>query len=223
MMDVLEQGGIATSGQRGYHILRWMAQNGLICFGPRQGKQDSFVLLDDWLPAGKTLSREEALAELAQRYFTGHGPATIQDFTWWSGLRVAEARAGLEMVASQLAHEVADDQTYWFATSSSAAKATSPTVHLLPSFDEYLLGYKDRSAILDPAYARKVMPGGGMFKPMIVIDGQVVGTWKRTLRKTKVLVNFDPFKALSPAQTEAAVAAAGAYGRFLGLPVEIGR
>ena len=89
MMDVLEQAGISTKGQRGYHILGWAAQNGLICFGPRQGKQHTFVLLDEWLPSGKSLSREEALAELAHRYFTGHGPATIQDFIWWSGLPAA--------------------------------------------------------------------------------------------------------------------------------------
>ena len=114
MMDVLEQAGISTKGQRGYHILGWAAQNGLICFGPRQGKQHTFVLLDEWLPSGNSLSREEALAELTHRYFTGHGPATIQDFIWWSGLTAGDARAGLEMVKSQLAHEQLDDQLYWF-------------------------------------------------------------------------------------------------------------
>ena len=222
MMAVLEQGGIATSGQRGYHILWWAAQNGLICFGPRQGKQDTFVWLDDWLPAGKTLSRAESLAELARRYFSGHGPATVQDFRWWSGLPAAEARAGLEMAGAQLEHEVLDGQSYWFAASVPPPKTTPPTAYLLPGFDEYLLGYRDRRAVLDPAHADKVVPGGnGMFKPMIVIDGRVVGTWKRTLRQTKVLVSLDPFEPLSPTQTEAAVAAAEPYGRFLGLPAEI--
>jgi hypothetical protein len=224
MMAVLEQGGIATAGQRGYHILGWAAQSGLICFGPRQGKQDTFVWLDDWLPKSKTLSREESLAELAKRYFTGHGPATIQDFMWWSGLPAAEARAGLTMVEAQLTHEEFDGQTYWFSPSSSSTKAAAPTAYLLPGFDEYLLGYKDRSAVLDPAHATKVVPGGnGMFKPIIVINGRVVGTWKRTLRKTKVVVNFEPFTSLSLAQIEAAAAAAEPYGRFLRRPVEISR
>lgn len=222
MMEVLEQSGITTTGQRGYHILWRTAQGGLICFGPRQGKQDTFVLLDDWLPEGKTLSREESLAELAKRYFTGHGPATIQDFMWWSGLPAADARASLEMVKPQLAHKTLDGQTYWFSLSLPTKKATSPTAYLLPGFDEYLLGYKDRSAVLDPAHATKVVPGGnGMFKPIITIDGRVVGTWKRTLRKTKVVVNFKPFTSLSPVQMEDVAAAAETYGRFLGLPVEI--
>jgi hypothetical protein len=188
MMGVLEQDRIVTAGQRGYHILWWAAQSGLICFGPRQGKQDTFVWLDDWLPAGSALNRDESLAELAHRYFTGHGPATLQDFRWWSGLAAADARAAVEMVDAQLAQEELDDQTYWFSTSSSGAKTGSPTAYLLPAFDEYLLGYRDRSAVLDPIHAGKVVPGGnGMFKPLIVIDGRVVGTWKRTLRKTKVI------------------------------------
>jgi hypothetical protein len=222
MMDVLEQDGISTAGQRGYHILWWAAQTGLICFGPRQGKQDTFVLLDDWLPDGKTLSRGKSLAELAHRYFTGHGPATIQDFMWWSGLPAADARTGLEMVKAQLASEALGGQTYWFSPSLSSVNTASPTAYLLPGFDEYLLGYKDRNAVLDPAHAKKVVPGGnGMFKPIIIIDGRVVGTWKRTLRKTKVLVSLNPFTSLSATQMEAAAVAAEPYGHFLGLPVEI--
>lgn len=223
MMDVLEQGGISTDGQRGYHILGWAAQTGLICFGPRQGKQDAFVWLDDWLPPGPTLNRDESLAELARRYFTGHGPATLQDFVWWSGLPVADARAAVEMVEVQLAQEELDGQTYWLSASSSGTKTGSPTACLLPAFDEYLLGYRDRSAVLEPTHAGKVVPGGnGMFKPLIVIDGQVVGTWKRTLRKTKLIITFAPFDSLSSAQMEAIVAEAERYGAFMNLPVTIG-
>ncbi len=222
MMAVLEQGGIATGGQRGYHLLWWAAQNGLICFGPRQGKQDTFVWLDEWLPPGNSLSRAEALAELAHRYFSGHGPATVQDFRWWSGLPAAEARTGLEMVKAQLAHDKFDGQSYWFSPSLPTTPTDSPAAYLLPGFDEYLLGYKDRRAVLEPAHANKVVPGGnGMFRPIIVSDGRVVGTWKRTLRKTKVRLNLEPFEVLSPAQLEAAAIAAEPYGRFLGLPVEV--
>ncbi|MBN1219139.1 MAG: AlkZ family DNA glycosylase, partial [Anaerolineae bacterium] len=150
MMEVLEQGGISPDGQRGYHILGWAARSGFICFGPRQGKQDTFVWLDDWLPEGKTLSREESLAELAKRYFTGHGPATVQDFIWWSGLPAAEARTGLKMVEAGLAREELDGQTYWFLPSSFRAEVASSTAYLLPAFDEYLLGYRNRSAVLKP-------------------------------------------------------------------------
>lgn len=222
MLNVLEQAGISTNGQRGYHILWRTAQRGLICFGPRQGKQETFVWLDDWLPVGQPFSREESLAELARRYFTGHGPATVQDFMWWSGLRAADARAAVEMAAPELEEAVIDGQTYWLPTTEAGPIAPSPTVCLLPGFDEYLLGYKDRSAVLNPTHATKVVPGrNGIFKPIIVIDGRVVGTWKRTLRKSKVLVAFDPFEPLEPTKMEAAVTAAKSYGRFLGLPVEL--
>ena len=220
MLNVLEETDISTKGQRGYHILGWAAQNGLICFGPRQGKQHTFVLLDEWLPDGKTLSREEALAELTHRYFTGHGPATIEDFIWWSGLPAADARAGLEMVKSQLAHEQLDDQLYWFSPSPPTPQAATPTACLLPGFDEYLLGYKDRSAVLDPAHAANVVPGGnGMFKPLIVLDGRVVGTWQRTFKKEKVIITLSPFDTLNTVETQAVAAAAQNYGTYIGLPI----
>jgi hypothetical protein len=220
MMAVLEQGGISTKGQRGYHLLWRAGQRGLICFGPRQGKQETFVLLEAWLPAGKSLSREESLAELAQRYFAGHGPATIHDFMWWSGLPAAEARAGLEMVKGQLVGEEFEGQTYWFSPSSSVPDATSPTTHLLPSFDEYLLGYKDRRAVLDPADAQKVVPGAnGIFKPIIVSDDRVVGIWQRTIKKDRVVVTPQPFNTLSEAESQASVGAAERYAAFVNLPV----
>ena len=224
MMDVLEQADISTKGQRGYHILWWTAQNGLICFGPRQGKQHTFVLLDEWqwLPESKPLSREEALTALAQRYFTGHGPATIQDFIWWSGLTAGDARAGLEMVKSQLVHEEFDSQTYWFSPSPSPPQTDTPTAYLLPGFDEYLLGYKDRSAVLDPVYATKVVPGGnGMFKPLIVVDGRIVGTWQRTIKKDRVIMTLNPFNTLNTVETQAVEATAQNYGTFMNLPVTI--
>ncbi|MCB0192413.1 MAG: AlkZ family DNA glycosylase [Anaerolineae bacterium] len=216
IMAALEEAGISTKGQRGYHLLWHAAQNGLICFGPRQGKQDTFVWLDDWLPAGKVLNRDESLAELARRYFTGHGPATLQDFIWWSGLLTADARAAVEMVAAELEEVVIDGQTYWLTSTDPVSKDPSPTVYLLPGFDEYLLGYRDRSAVLDPAHNDKIVPGGnGMFKSTIVIDGQVVGTWKRTLRKKSVTIELEPFNALSEAERETIATAAEAYGAFL--------
>lgn len=216
IMAVLEQAGISTKGQRGYHMLWRAAQNGLICFGPRQGKQDTFVWLDDWLPPGPSLSRDESLAELARRYFTGHGPATVPDFMWWSGLLTADARAAVEMVAAELVEEVIDGQTYWLSSTEAGPKAPSPTVYFLPGFDEYLLGYRDRSAVLDPAHANKIAPGGnGMFNPTIVIDGQVVGTWKRTLRKKSAMIELQPFNPLSDAESEAVATTAEVYGAFL--------
>jgi hypothetical protein len=220
MVAVLEAAGISTSGQRGYHILWWAAQTGLICFGPRQGKEETFVLLDDWLPPGRILNREESLAELARRYFTGHGPATVQDFSWWSGLPAGDAREGLELVKAELVSEAINGRAYWFPA-AAMPEPNAPTVHLLPPFDQYLLGYKERDAVLDPAQAAQIVPGGGVFRPMLVVDGQVVGVWKRTIRKTKVMVELMPFVPLSPVHQEMAVAAAEGYGRFLELAVAV--
>ncbi len=218
MMDVLEQAGISSNNQRGYHILGWVAQTGFICFGPMRGKQPTFVWLDEWVPGGKNLTRDEALAELANRYFTGHGPATLQDFRWWSGLKVADARASLEMVKSQLSQETVNGQTYWMSPDMPVTKDTSPTTYLLPGFDEYMLGYTDRSAALESIHSPKIIPGNnGMFSPTIVIDGKVAGTWKRTFKKDSVVIAVSPFTSLSEAQSRAIVVAAERYGKFVGL------
>jgi hypothetical protein len=221
MMLALEGGGISTDGQRGYHILGRAAQEGLICFGPAQDKQQTFVLLDEWVPRGKPMERDQALAELASRYFEGHGPATLGDFVWWSGLTVADARAGLELARPRLCQETIDDQAYWLVQSTSMVKDPSPTAYLLPAFDEYFLGYKDRSLILDPKYDKQAVSSNGVFRPMIVIDGQVVGTWKRAIKKGLVIITPSPFSSLTKAENQALAAAANHYAAFLGLSVDL--
>ncbi|MCX6047935.1 MAG: winged helix DNA-binding domain-containing protein [Chloroflexi bacterium] len=223
MLDLLEQGGITIAGQRGYHLLGWAAQKSLICFGPMQGKQPTFVWLDDWIPASKPLTREEALATLAQRYFTGHGPATLQDFIWWTGLPTADARVSIEMAKAQLTHEVVDGQTYWLAQTIAPSRQQSPAAYLLPGFDEYLLGYTNRSAVLDPIYHPLTHPGNnGIFSSTVVIDGRVVGVWKRTLKKKSVIIKVQPFTAFTAEQDQAIATAAQRYGEFLGLSVTLG-
>jgi hypothetical protein len=218
MQQLLEQANISPSGQRGYHILCRSAQDGLICFGPPRGKQQTFTLLDEWAPPAKQLERDEALAELARRYFTGHGPATIPDFVWWSGLTVTDARAGLELVKAQLSQETVNGQTYWMSPDRPVGADDGPATYLLPGFDEYLLGYKDRTAVLEAVHAQKVTPGNnGIFNPIIVIEGRVVGTWKRTFKKDTVVIETTPFTPLSHAQSQAITVAAQHYGRYAGM------
>ncbi len=217
-LQILEQAKISTAGGRGYHILFRLAMQGLICHGPREGKQQTFVLLDEWLPKAskaRLLGREEALGELARRFFGGHGPATVQDFVWWSGLKVAEARAALASVASSMERHRADGIEYWQTPGQRTADPAG--VHLLPAFDEYLLGYKERSAVLDAAHAGKVVPGGnGVFLPMMVRDGRVIGTWKRAVTKDRVRVTLLPFAPLTKSALKAFDAAAVRYGEFHG-------
>lgn len=220
MYRVLEAGKISTGNGRGLHIVCHLSLNQILCFGARQGKQHTFTLLDEWAPAAKPMERDAALAELARRYFTSHGPATLRDFIWWSGLTVAEARAGLELAKPHLVQEVIGGQTYWLAPSTPVAKEASLTAHLLPAYDEYTVAYKDRSAVLDPLYARQASTGNGIFNPIIVIDGQVVGAWKRTLKKGALAITPSPFAKLNKAETRAFAAAASRYGEFLGVVVD---
>ncbi len=219
IFPLLEAAGISTAGQRGIHILWRLAQAGLICFGPRRGKQQTFVLLDEWIPPAPKYEREQALAELARRYFSGHGPATLKDYTWWSGLTISEAKAGLEMIKQELVEEVYDGQHTWRADNPVPPSEDTQVVHLLPGFDEYLVGYQDRSAVLDGQYARRANNGGGILNPVILSGGRVVGTWKRTIKKSGVEVIPDWFSVPTPAQAGVFEAAAQRYGAFLGLPV----
>ncbi len=221
MYEQLERTRISTAGQRGIHILWRLAQEGIICFGAHAGKQPTFVLLDEWVPKAKRLERDEALAELARRYFTSRGPATLQDFAWWSGLKVSDARAGVEMVSSRLAQETIGGQAYWMPQNQQATPGASAEVNLLPSFDEYLLAYKDRKASLDPRDALKIVPGqGGMFLPTVVRDGRVEGTWRRTFKKNTVVITTNFFSSPKTRKTRAFADAAERYGHFLGVPLE---
>ena len=221
LYDVLRAARIATASSRGPHIVGYLAQRGVICFGPRAGKQPTLVLLDEWVPNTKRMDRQEALAELATRYFTSHGPATVHDFAWWSGLTIADVRAGLEAASTRLLSETIDGRTYWFAASTRVARRTSPKAYLLPEFDEYTVAYRDRSAVLHPALTKRVNAGGGIFKPIVVIDGQVVGTWTRAFNKTSVAISLTPFARLTKAHSLAVAAAADRYGKFLGMPAEV--
>jgi hypothetical protein len=217
----LESAGIATSASRGLHLLWWHAHEGLICLGPRAGKQQTFVLLDAWLPASAPRSREDSLAELARRYFTSHGPATMRDFAWWSGLAAADAEIARESVARELDAIEIDEQTYRQAAGTPVARM-KPGCHLLPAYDEYTVAYQDRGAVLSSEVAARADSGHGIFHPALVIDGQVAGTWSRKLQKTSVTVACRPFARLDRRQSQALATAAQHYAQFLGLALAQG-
>jgi hypothetical protein len=222
-LALLEANGIGTGNYRGTHILAHLAMSGLLCLGVQQGRQPAFTLLAEWVPQARRLAREESLAELARRYFTSHGPATPHDFAWWSGLGVTEARRGIALAGKALLAEEAGDVTYWLpAAGAPVMQGDAPRVHLLPGFDEYLLGYTDRSAALDPADAPKVQPGAsGVFRPIVVVDGRVRGTWQRTVRAHTLRARAEPFAPLGAEEQAAFAAAAERYGQFVGMAVEV--
>lgn len=206
----LEADGIATGGSRGLHILMRLAHEGLICQGPRVGKQPGFVWLDAWLPPTPTLSREEALAELARRYIAGHGPATAHDLAWWSGLALKDAKHALASVAPELTELEADGARYWLATDADAA-GSARGVLLLPAFDEYLLGYKDRTPVLDADHHRTVFTINGIIQPCVIANGCVAGIWPRAGMESEPTL-FRPF---SETETRGLQAASERHKRFL--------
>ena len=224
LLAAVRAGGVSTHGQRGYHLLWYLAQTGTLVLGPAAGRQQTFALLDEWVPHARRLEDDEALGELARRYFAGHGPATARDLGRWSGLTLGQVRKGIHLAGSSLARLEFDGITYHLAPETlDAVPHPTDRVHLLPGFDEYLLGYQDRSAALAPEHSQAIVPGGnGVFRPTIVVDGEVVGTWRRNSKARHIVVEAVPFAALSR-QTQAGLRqAVDAYGAFIGQPVLLG-
>ena len=190
----LERAGIATNDFRANHIMMRAEQEAIVCNGSRRGKQFTYALLDDRVPKGKTLERSDAIAELALRYFKSHAPATLHDFQWWSGLKMGDARAGLEAVQPILVQETIGKQTYCMPNDFRENKTDAPALHLLPAFDEFLVSYKDRSASLDASRKVQTITGNGIFKPVVVHNAWVHGIWQRTFKKDKVAVQYQLFE-----------------------------
>jgi len=215
---VLGENGIQAEGQRLPYILQRASLEGLICQIGMRRNNPVYASLDEWLPGDGTVERDAARAKLAMRYFTSRGPATLQDFVWWSGLPVAEARAGLEAVKSSLTRETIHSQTYW-NRSFQAEQETPSKVFLLPGFDEYLLSYKDRSASLEAVHGKIPAPPNSALSPTIMTGGRIVGTWKRTVKEGAVVIVSNFFTPLTAAEDHAFVAATRRYGEFLGMPI----
>jgi hypothetical protein len=211
---------IPAEGQRLGHLLMHAELDGLICSGPRRGKQFTYALLEEWVPPARAMTREESLAELVKRYFLTRGPATLKDFAWWSGLTVADARNGLESVESQFVSDIMDGQTYWFAETEKPIQSSTNTAHLLPNYDEYFIGFKDRSAINRVAGLAGIKKDDpALLANVIILDGQVIGGWRRTLNKDSVLVEASLIAKLTKKGEQALEQAAEQFGAFLRLPV----
>ena len=193
----------------------------VICSGPRRGKQFTYALFDERVPAQKPRSRERALAELAERYFQSHGPALLQDFAWWSGLKVSDAKAGAEMLGSRLEKREVEGKTYWLVPRPKR-KAANPSVHLLPNYDEYLISYKDYSPVFD----RKLLVAARknekiLFNHLIVRNGLVIGGWRRTIEKDSVNVHVELLTGLTRGERTELQKGAARYAKFLGLELRL--
>ena len=221
--SAFEKAGMITEGLRLGYFMMAAELDGIICSGARRGKQFTYALLAERAPHAKALERDESLAELTRRYFATRGPATLHDFTWWSGLTMADAKDGIEMVKSQFERDVLDGKTYWLDRSVSPVKAKSPSVHLLPNYDEYFIGFKDRSAIgklVNPL--RPEDNSVALNAHIVILDGQIAGGWRRTVKKDMVAIEWKPITELTKAQRQAVAASADKYGKFLDLSTEAG-
>jgi hypothetical protein len=218
---VLQRAGIPANSLRLGYLTMHAELDAVICSGARRGKQSTYALLDERVPRATNLTRDEALAELTRRYFSSRGPATIRDYVWWSGLTVREAKAGLDMVRPALVRRTIGQRTYWFVASRSPAPPASST-YLLPNYDELLIAYKDRGPALGlPPSTAVSLEGRDAFAHPLVIDGDLAGVWRRTLKTDSVLVETVPYRHLTPANTRALAAAAERYGRFMNTPVTL--
>ena len=213
LAPLLTKAKINTDDIRLGFLLMDAELDGLICSGPRQGKQFTYALLSDRAPALPSIDREEAMARLTRLYFCSRGPATVNDFQWWSGLNMTDVKKGLQLNNDILTHIVANGQAYWFSKDAHPAMKPKAATLLLPAYDEYAVAYKDRSDILHTSH--HVAAGYGIFKPIVVVNGQISGTWSRKEVKNKIIVDT---QLLPHSKTgDAAVArAAAAYTAFLG-------
>jgi hypothetical protein len=224
---VLERARIELADQRLAYLLERAELEGLICSGARRGAHATYALLDERVPAvGPPFDRPQAIALLAERYFTSRGPATVHDFSWWSGLTVAEAREGLEAARHALVEDTIGGVRYWRngrgggggagGTSGGRGGEGWRMAHLLPAFDEYLVAYRDRDAVLDRRLAGRVNRGGGILNPVVIIGGRVVGRWRRTLGSGVVRVGVDWFARPAAGTRGLLKSAAQRYAAFLG-------
>ncbi|MGZ4904530.1 MAG: winged helix DNA-binding domain-containing protein [Halobacteriota archaeon] len=218
---LLADAGIETDVQRLAHIITHAELDGLICSGPRRGRQFTSALLDERAERSDKLDREQSLAKLAFRYFASHGPAQLKDFSWWSGLAEKDARSALDMVKSGLNQTTVDKKTYWFPSYLEAAMPDPPAALLLSIYDEYTIAYRDRSDVSDARYIERMIAMGNVLTAVIVLNGRVAGAWKKATKKEAVEIRLNPFRELDKEEREAVEGEIERYGRFFGIPAVI--
>ena len=206
---------IAVDNNRASHLFLRAEIDGIICSGKIKANKQTYALLHERIPKTQTLKRDEALAQLALRYFRSHCPATLQDFVWWSGLSVSESNRALEMVKSDFVSETIGNQTYWFPNSFAVSQIATDKIHLVPAYDEFLISYKDRTASLPFKDNIKAVSNNGIFRPVIVHNGQVIGIWKRTIQKDKIIVETSFFQPYNKPIRDLIEKEAMAVGSFL--------
>jgi len=216
----LGRAGILASGPRLGMIMMRAELDAVICSGAPRGKQQTYALLDERAPEARTMDTDEALAELTRRYFTSRGPATLKDYLRWSSLTATEGKEGLYAIESELGREVIDGRTFWFVTPSYNAKKLVNVVDLVQGYDECIMSYSESRDVLLAGAAKlagthKVQP----FLHAILLDGRLIGHWKRSLERGSVAIETSFYRPLDRAEMAALDSALENYGRFVARPV----
>jgi hypothetical protein len=215
ILQRLKLKGSFENDQRPAIIMMNAELDAVVCNGPMRGKQFTYALLDERVKLSPVLSRDEALAKLAGIYFNSHGPATLQDFRWWSGLSVADSKKALELVKSDKEFVQSAEKGYWFSGELLCRNVDRERIHFLPAFDEFLISYADRVASISPEYQSLAFTKNGIFKPVIVVNGQVIGTWKRLINKQEVQIETMYFVQPAKAQISSLIKAAERFADYV--------
>ncbi|MDF1549056.1 MAG: winged helix DNA-binding domain-containing protein [Bacteroidales bacterium] len=219
--SLFEKAKITLDNNRSAHIMLSAELDGIVCSGATKDNKPSYALLSERVKKTKSYTREEALRKLALKYFSSHGPATLHDFIWWSGLPVKEARMALELVKSEFISEKIENETYWLNNSFSMSNIKKKHAFLLPAYDEFIISYKNRTASLPFQDQCKAVSNNGIFRPVVVVNGQVIGIWKRTIKNEKVLIETNFFGANNKSVKQLIDKEALKFGSFLEKTVEV--
>ena len=220
----LAAAGLPGDGQVVGTVLMHAELDAIVASGARHGRSQTYALLAERAPEARRRAPEEALAELAVRYFSSHGPAQVQDCAWWSGLTMADVKRGLALAGSALVRETTGGKDYWLGPGAGTpAPPSSRRALLLPNYDEYVVAYRDRTAALDPArdFDTAPFPMGSILAHTVLVDGQVWGNWKRRPAGREMVVELGGLDALDAEGVAALHRAAQDFSRFLELPVRM--
>lgn len=215
LMIELSRHKIVADGIRAAHLMIRAELEGIVCSGKLNGKNHTYALLDERVKKPKKISREEALAKLASIYFSSHAPATLKDFSWWSGLSLTDSKQALEGIKNKLGNEKMGDESYWLPNTHKVTPSKTPSAHFLPAFDEFIIGYKDRTAALALEHQPTAVTSNGIFRPVLLVNGEGVGIWNRTVKKDTVQLEATFFKTSSKATRLLLEKEVTAYGLFL--------
>lgn len=211
---ILKDKGVEVNLHQLNHIMFGAELNGVVCNGEIKNNKQTYCLLEEKIPKTEAYNKEIALERLARKYFTSHAPATLHDFIWWSGLTISEAKQAMTMIKADFIVETIGSHEYWVGNSFAELNDVDESLLLLPAWDEFVVSYKDRQHIILDEYYSKVISKNGIFKPVVVKNGQIIGMWKRIKKKDKILAEVELFEEVDEATKDMIVKASHSFALF---------